>query len=337
MNRVSKELVNIFKAQNSKPLLENEYIVSPESTLDNIKVLVKCPYDSLYRHKFIRLNMKIPEDYPFSPPTVTFINHDGARIHPNMYEDGKCCATILNTWGDRIDEKWTSSMCIETVVMAFMSLLDNEPYAHEPGVGGDDSYNIYVAFQSWITCLFGYLKHTEDEIFDTYINEYIQKNIREMLGYIEILDYYYPVGMYSTSCYEIDEYILDYTYVNRKLVDYYCAYTSVLEDEDEISVKENEDKSYSCNICYDTEYSDDFCFVLSCNHKFHIQCLEKHIDNNPLLCPMCRAIISIPDYKIIKDNWITCMSGKRYRKDGRTYNKLLANASVSANASVVSS
>jgi ubiquitin-protein ligase len=324
MNRLSKELVSIFRTQNSKKLLDNEYIVSPESTLDNVKVLFKAPDDSLYRHKFIRLNIKIPEDYPFSPPMVSFINHDGARIHPNMYEDGKCCATILNTWGDRVDEKWTSSMCIETIIMAFMSLLDNQPYAHEPGVGGDESYNTFVSYQTWYTCLFEYLKYEEDELFTNYINEYIQKNFVDMIGYIDYFSYFYPRDVYYTSCYEIDEYIIDFEDVKGKLFDAYCVYSSGEEactpPPNDIDINSCE---YECNICYDTEYNKDFCFVLSCNHKFHIQCLEKHIETNPLLCPMCRTIISIPDYKIIKDEWITCMSGKRYRKYGRNYNALL--------------
>jgi hypothetical protein len=65
-----------------------------------IHSIIKCPQDSVYRHKFIRLDLTIPSNYPYEPPQVSFVNYDGVRIHPNMYESGKCCSTILNTWGD---------------------------------------------------------------------------------------------------------------------------------------------------------------------------------------------------------------------------------------------
>ena len=84
--RLFKELQLLLKQQNSKTLLENDYIIHfDEDNLTKIYALIKCPYDSVYRHKFIRLNFEIPNDYPHSPPSVNFVNYDSVRIHPNMY------------------------------------------------------------------------------------------------------------------------------------------------------------------------------------------------------------------------------------------------------------
>ena len=75
--RLVKELKNLILQQNKKPLLENDYLVSfDEENINHVYTIIKCPYDSVYRHKFIRLDFNIPEDYPHSPPIVTFINYE---------------------------------------------------------------------------------------------------------------------------------------------------------------------------------------------------------------------------------------------------------------------
>lgn len=241
-----------------------------------------------------------------------------------MYEDGKCCSTILNTWGDRPDEKWTSSMGIETIVLAFMSLLDNDPYSHEPGGFGDPSYTLYAMYQSWWTCMLHYFKYETDELFRLYINEYLEKHYQEIIEYVSRMNTLYPSDIYETRCYSIDNYIIDFEMVSNNLTYWYCNYNSkgygdlIVLPECDKKLKECE-----CSICYDTEFNEKFCYTLKCGHKFHIQCIEKHIDKNPVLCPICRAAISPRDLVIIKDKWITCVDGKRYRKNGRTYNKIL--------------
>jgi ubiquitin-protein ligase len=317
-----------LKNQNSKNLLDNDFIISPDSNFDCVKVLIKCPSDSLYRHKFVRLDIDIPENYPHSPPNVYFINHDFARIHPNMYENGKCCATILNTWGDKIDEKWTSSMSIESIIVGFASLFDNDPYAHEPGNMGDKTYDTYVLYHSWYTCLLEYTSNEYDELFYRYINEYLQKNIGYILHDIDLLDYMYPPGVYRTMCYEIDEYMLNYKVVRSNILECYNYYRTTTSSQEQLVQVDTvqastSEEEYSCSVCYDTSCIDDFCIKLSCSHEFHIPCVEKHVITNHPLCPLCRIPITVSDYKVITDNYITCVSGKRYRKNGRTFNKLM--------------
>ena len=176
--RFLKEVRQLYIQQSQRELLDNDYLISyNETNMNRLHAIIRGPNDSVYRHKFVRLDFKIPDNYPHSPPEVSFINYDGVRIHPNMYESGKCCATILNTWGDSKFEKWTSSMGIETILITFHSFLDNNPYMYEPGGRDDQSYTDYVLYQSWISCLIRYLQNERIELFSNFIHNYMLTNI----------------------------------------------------------------------------------------------------------------------------------------------------------------
>jgi len=80
-----------------------------------------------YLFKFI-----FPTDYPFTPPKVIFLTNDSiCRYHPNLYKNGRCCLSILNTWqGDQ----WTSCQTILSVLLTLSSILQNNPLVLEPGI-----------------------------------------------------------------------------------------------------------------------------------------------------------------------------------------------------------
>jgi ubiquitin-protein ligase len=329
--RLLKEIKNLFVQQNQKPLLENDYIVVfDETNANTVHALVKAPYDSVYRHKFIRLDFAIPDNYPHSPPEVTFVNYEGVRIHPNMYENGKCCSTILNTWGDSKYEKWTSSMGIETVLLTFHSFLDNHPYTYEPGGRDDPSYTVYVQYQSWITCLLSYLRNETIESFVQYIHNYMLMNVDEIFTELVALRSMYPRSYYRTRCFEIDDYIIDYDAIISNLEMYYSYINyrdNVLANEDTaMDYEEFMSKDYVCNICYDTNNLDTV-LTLSCTHKFHKECLKQHVDQNHCLCPMCRKELEDADKRTLDDvpvvqmpEWIINPLTKRRVKVGsRTY------------------
>ncbi len=150
--RLIKEINKLIFEQNSKPLLENDYLVAfNEENINIIHTIIKAPYDSVYRHKFIKLDFYIPNNYPHSPPSVTFVKkyNDISRIHPNIFADGKCCSTILNVWDSNDNDKWTSSMGIETVLVTFRSFFDNKPYMWNHNAPDDPEYTTYVLYQSW--------------------------------------------------------------------------------------------------------------------------------------------------------------------------------------------
>lgn len=336
--RLLKELLKLTNEQNKKILLDNDYLISfDESNYNKVSAIIKGPIDSVYRHKFIRLNFDIPSDYPHSPPKVIFVNNDNVRIHPNMYEDGKCCSTILNTWPSD-NEKWTSSMGIETILLAFSSFLDNNPYTYEPGGRDDFSYTQYVMYQSWKSCLLNYV-NVKPEIFLTFINNYLLVHLDDIFEELYNLQALFPYNVEYTKCFEINNYVVNYGEIISKLDNHYSYidYKENYEIEDkDLDYETFVDKigDYKCNICFDSHLEDIPFIKLNCNHSFHIKCMSLHIKNNGDVCSMCRTVISeeiSESLKLItqKDEWVINPNTKRKIKIGsKTYNKLILDGIV---------
>lgn len=344
--RLLKEIRQLIIEQNKKPLLDNDYLVSlDDDNLNKVQAIIKCPYDSVYRHKFVRLNFDLPEDYPHSPPKVTFVNYDGVRIHPNMYEDGKCCSTILNTWPSD-NEKWTSSMGIETILLTFHSFFDNNPYTYEPGGRDDSSYTEYVLYQSWKTCLLRYLHdYSQPQIFTTFIHNYLMVHVEDIFNELTSLLEEYPYGPRYTRCFEIDNYIINYENIIYRLEQHY-QYIDYKEnfaiEGEEMDYDSFIDKDYKCNICFDTIEDDCDVINLTCKHSFHIKCLNAHMSTNGNICSLCRNQISSNDLNIITnkckslkrslEDWIINPETKRRVKVGsRTYLRLIDEGVIKVN------
>ncbi len=343
--RLSQEVKRLMIQQNSKEdLLDNDYLIHiNENNVNRIDAIIKAPFDSVYRHKFIKMTFEIPDNYPFSPPVVKFVNFDGVRIHPNMYEDGKCCSTILNTWPSE-KERWSPSMGIETVLLTFHSFLDNNPYTFEPGGRDDPSYTVYVQYQSWMTCLIRYLNYETIPEFKTYMQNYVLTHMEEIFDQLHELKLNYPYGTYFSNCFEIDHYVINYD----KIIDvmaYYCSFIEYNETINEsifgnekvqpITFQQFLDNGYTCNICFDTK-DNVTNFELACKHTFHQCCLQDHLECNQSLCPMCRFEISKSIVKQIQwkpteltwSTWTTNpLTKRRIKVGGKTY-KLLVEQGV---------
>lgn len=343
--RLLHEIKRLHIEQNQKPLLENEYLVFfDEANINHVQTMIKAPYDSVYRHKFIRLDFEIPEDYPFSPPKVYFVNYDSVRIHPNMYEDGKCCSTILNTWPSD-NERWTSSMGIETILLTFRSFLDNNPYTFEPGGRDDPTYTDFVLYQSWQTCLFRYIENVQPDVFTEYMEQYIYHNINDILRDLRHLEYLYEIGYYETRCFEIDLFFINYygtiskmeeIYARIKRTNYYNEESvleelllEVLEPEPEIETPEIPKielaLDFNCNICYGTDDSEIDTIALECKHTFHKSCIIKHGNANGLVCPLCRSTYSLNTKRELEEDTyiINPETKRRIKIGGKVYKDLL--------------
>lgn len=77
--------------------------------------------DSLYYGYKFKIDIKLPDDYPYSPPNVKFIT---PILHVNINKHGDICLDILK-------KAWSSSQTICTVIMSIISLL-NEPNMDDP-------------------------------------------------------------------------------------------------------------------------------------------------------------------------------------------------------------
>lgn len=82
-------------------------------------------------HGFFLFKMEFPNDFPYSPPRVTFLTTAGGvvRFNPNLYACGRVCLSILGTWNG---PGWTSAQTIGSVLLSIHSLLNSHPYCNEP-------------------------------------------------------------------------------------------------------------------------------------------------------------------------------------------------------------
>lgn len=66
---------------------------------------------------------------------MVFYNSGGLRINPNLYESGKVCLSLLNTWTGSESEVWNpGSSTILQVLLSLQALVLNEkPYFNEAG------------------------------------------------------------------------------------------------------------------------------------------------------------------------------------------------------------
>jgi len=92
------------------------------------------PPDTLYQGGYFKAHLKFPSDYPYNPPSVRFL----CKVwHPNVYENGDLCISILHPpvddpqSGELPCERWNPTQSVRTVLLSVVSLL-NEPNTSSP-------------------------------------------------------------------------------------------------------------------------------------------------------------------------------------------------------------
>ncbi|ESN99491.1 hypothetical protein HELRODRAFT_113622 [Helobdella robusta] len=113
------------------------FVRCDEERLDVMKVLMTGPTDTPYSNGCFEFDVFFPVDYPNSPPLINLETTGGnsIRFNPNLYNDGKVCLSIINTWHGRPEERWHSqtSSFLQVLVSIQSLILVHEPYFNEPG------------------------------------------------------------------------------------------------------------------------------------------------------------------------------------------------------------
>ena len=118
MNRLRAELKESLKSTSMDVQL---HPVS-ESSLYRWNAIITGPKDSPYQDGQFRLSISIPQDYPLSPPTISFVT---PIFHPNVnFKTGEICLDILK-------EQWTPVWSLSTACLAIVALLSH-PAADSP-------------------------------------------------------------------------------------------------------------------------------------------------------------------------------------------------------------
>jgi len=156
--RIAKDVAQIYK----NPLTEQGiYYIHDDQKLLEGYAMVIGPKDTPYEDGFYFFHFKFPHDYPFSPPKVVFMTHDGrnkTRFNPNLYINGKVCLSVLNTWrGDG----WTACQTISTVLLTLVSILTEKPLLNEPGIKEGHreivKYNKIIRYRNYEVAILKYL------------------------------------------------------------------------------------------------------------------------------------------------------------------------------------
>jgi ubiquitin-protein ligase len=102
-----------------------------------MRALITGPPDTPYDSGCFIFDICMPQNYPAEPPGVHFRNTGNKRFNPNLYEEGKVCLSILNTYvGPTADqsEKWNKTSTLGQVLVSIQGqILIENPFFNEPG------------------------------------------------------------------------------------------------------------------------------------------------------------------------------------------------------------
>jgi ubiquitin-conjugating enzyme E2 O len=117
-----------------RDLPETIYVRVYEERIDLLRAAIVGPQGTPYHDLLFFFDFVLPPEYPNEPPTVYYIS-GGLRINPNLYESGKVCLSLLNTWTGSGSEVWNpKSSTILQVLLSLQALVLNEkPYFNEAG------------------------------------------------------------------------------------------------------------------------------------------------------------------------------------------------------------
>jgi len=83
------------------------------------------PPDTFYEGGIFNGILNFPKNYPNHPPKLKFVTN---IYHPNIYQDGNVCISILHEGIDEyeyesVNERWNPSQSVNTILLSILSIL----------------------------------------------------------------------------------------------------------------------------------------------------------------------------------------------------------------------
>jgi len=178
-NTIRRILIDIQDLINDP--IENCYIKFIDEDVNKIYVLIVGTENTPYDGGFYLFQVNFTTRYPFEPPKVKFLStYEKVRFHPNLYEDGKVCLSILGTWSG---PQWTSVMNLRFIVLTLQCLFCENPVTNEPGFETElttsvrnINYNKLITFYNWKYSIMDTLEKLNEHIFHQEIRDFYNKN-----------------------------------------------------------------------------------------------------------------------------------------------------------------
>lgn len=87
------------------------------------QVLITGPEGTPYANGCFEFDVYFPVEYPNIPMMINLetTGRRTVRFNPNLYNDGKVCLSVLNTWHGRPEEKWNAhtSSFLQVIFLLF--------------------------------------------------------------------------------------------------------------------------------------------------------------------------------------------------------------------------
>ncbi|XP_068599149.1 ubiquitin-conjugating enzyme E2 R2-like [Brachionichthys hirsutus] len=141
-----KALMLEMKSLQDEPVEGFKITLVDQSDMYNWEVAIFGPPNTHYEGGYFKARIKFPVDYPYSPPAFRFLTK---MWHPNIYENGDVCISILHPpvddpqSGELASERWNPTQNVRTILLSVISLL-NEPNTFSPA-----NVDASVMYRKW--------------------------------------------------------------------------------------------------------------------------------------------------------------------------------------------
>ncbi|ESW20156.1 hypothetical protein PHAVU_006G185400 [Phaseolus vulgaris] len=173
-----------------KNLPETIYVRVFEERMDLMRAAIVGVSGTPYHDGLFFFDIHFPSEYPSQPPMVHYIS-GGLRLNPNLYESGKVCLSILNTWTGTAAEVWNpGTSTILQVLLSLQALVLNEkPYFNEAGydqqIGRAEGEKNSVSYNEnafLVTCKsMLYLLRKPPKHFEALVEEHFRQRSKHIL------------------------------------------------------------------------------------------------------------------------------------------------------------